>query len=579
MKRKIYLWFVFMLLPHFVFSERLTESELLHLLGTQQGEGRLSTLYDLQQIFLYEPEDWHYNELLLREAQKQNNIPYVSLALRNRVAYYYRKFNSDSIFYYANIAENFALEHDQKRDWFLVKQIVIQRYLEQGCFSLGLKEAMKMSKTAQGSNNPQMEATAMEFLAKTYQSLNKPQEAIDYMKRARNELFSRKDTPYKALGYYLFMSNLYEDKKDKDSIYLYADSLRLAIHEIKENHPTYNLKDYEIGSSLSLTCFYIHDKQFDKAWSQIEMTDSLIEEKECQYFVFLSNLKKMQLFYAKKDYEKMNYYYDLSYNYCRENRLERGVRHLLRLKAIALGEQGEHDGAVRGYKEMEAHIDSVNNERFLYEVNQLGMEFELDKKDDFIKQQERELKLKTQLNLVLITLFILSFIAVVIITKYLKIIKGKNKHLFSRIKELTSAKLELLQFKECVRDRVGGLTTDCSGKDNVLFERVEEFMNKEKPYVDSEYGRKNLIMDMNTNEVYLSRAIKKGINMTIQEYINSWRLECAKNILLKDTNLTIEIVAMDAGFSSIRSFYRLFKDAYGMSPAEFRNYVRENYKT
>lgn len=580
MKEKMHLLMLYIIVSGCMYAQQINEEELVKLTVTQTGTEKLVTLYDLQQAFLYEPKDWYYNEQLLKEAEKQNNSSYVSIALRNRVAYYYRIFDSDSIFYYANIAESYAEKHNQKRDWFLVKQLIIQRYLDQGHYSLGLREAMNMSKAAQKSNDVQMEASALEFLAKAYQALGKPKEAICYLKRARKELLNRRDTPYKKLGYYLLMSYLYEDDNQADSVYIYSDSLQTTIREFKEKNHTYNLKDYEIGNNLSRVYYYIKNNQLDKAWKQIEKTEKLVEESNSQYFVFLLDLKKIKYYQVKKEYEKMNICYDLAYNYCVKNSLERGIRYLLRLKAMTLGEQGLHTQAVEGYKKLENHVDSVNHERFLYEINQLGMEFELDKKEDRIKQQTKELKLKNQLTIVLTILFILSFFAIVIIFRYLKIIKNKNKYLFQQMRDLTETKSELMQFKECIRERVGvGIVTDCSDKDKLLFEKVEEFMNKEKPYINSEYGRKNLISDMNTNEVYLSRSIRKGINMTIQEYINAWRMEYAKYILLKDMNMTIETVSMDAGFSSIRNFYRLFKETYGMSPSEFRNYVKKNYKT
>ncbi|MDH8700886.1 AraC-like DNA-binding protein [Dysgonomonadaceae bacterium PH5-43] len=222
--------------------------------------------------------------------------------------------------------------------------------------------------------------------------------------------------------------------------------------------------------------------------------------------------------------------------------------------------------------------DSVNMQCYLYEASQASIEFELYKRDGQIEQQSKKIKQKTKINILLVILSVLLIIVSLLILRYLKLIQKKNKHLFLQIKELSEAKKELMIFKELIKGRVGGDLVCCDDKDWLLFEKIEGFMKKEKPYINSEYNRKNLISDMNTNEVYLSRAIKKGACMTIQEYINQWRVEEAKQNLLQNMETTIESIAFDSGFNSTRNFYRLFKETYGMSPNEFRNYVLENYK-
>lgn len=113
-------------------------------------------------------------------------------------------------------------------------------------------------------------------------------------------------------------------------------------------------------------------------------------------------------------------------------------------------------------------------------------------------------------------------------------------------------------------------------QDEKLFFKVEEFLNTERPYIRSDYGRKELVSDMLTNDVYLARAVKKGSGMTIHEYLNKKRIDHAKKLLLKNINMTIEAVASDSGFASLRNFYRLFKEASGMSPAQFRSYIKES---
>ena len=57
----------------------------------------------------------------------------------------------------------------------------------------------------------------------------------------------------------------------------------------------------------------------------------------------------------------------------------------------------------------------------------------------------------------------------------------------------------------------------------------------------------------------------------LSAYINNYRLEYAYRLLRDlDNKQTIDGIAKASGFSTVRTFQRLFKERYGMTPAEFR---------
>ncbi len=71
----------------------------------------------------------------------------------------------------------------------------------------------------------------------------------------------------------------------------------------------------------------------------------------------------------------------------------------------------------------------------------------------------------------------------------------------------------------------------------------------------------------------LSQLINENYKMNFNEFINDHRLCKAKNILLSDESdiVTIEGIAADVGFKSRASFYRAFKNKFGITPAEYKN--------
>ena len=97
-------------------------------------------------------------------------------------------------------------------------------------------------------------------------------------------------------------------------------------------------------------------------------------------------------------------------------------------------------------------------------------------------------------------------------------------------------------------------------------------MTTEKPFLDAKLTLNQLAKQIGSNEKYLSLFLNSKYEMNFSSYINSYRIEEAKLLLLqKETaNFTIETIANMAGFHSKSSFNTCFKKAVGKTPSEFK---------
>lgn len=104
-----------------------------------------------------------------------------------------------------------------------------------------------------------------------------------------------------------------------------------------------------------------------------------------------------------------------------------------------------------------------------------------------------------------------------------------------------------------------------------IFSRLERYMLNVRPYRDPGFGYKQLLPIVGTNTSYLYHAVKAVTGMTLQEYINSYRMRDARMMLEQYPCMTVYAIAHDCGFRNTRTFYRQHREKYGCSPRCRRN--------
>lgn len=83
----------------------------------------------------------------------------------------------------------------------------------------------------------------------------------------------------------------------------------------------------------------------------------------------------------------------------------------------------------------------------------------------------------------------------------------------------------------------------------------------------------NLSLDDTGKRFFVSRStinntFRKEMGISFYQYVTQRRLVAAKSKILE--NIPLEAVASEVGFSDYSSFYRAFKNEYGISPRKFR---------
>ena len=108
-----------------------------------------------------------------------------------------------------------------------------------------------------------------------------------------------------------------------------------------------------------------------------------------------------------------------------------------------------------------------------------------------------------------------------------------------------------------------------------LFCRICDLMDSsDHIYTDADLDRNRLAQLLGTNEHYVTDAISTCTDgKSVNGFLNEYRLRYAARLLATTTD-AVAIIAELSGFSR-SSFFRIFSDAYGMSPSDYRRVARK----
>jgi AraC-like DNA-binding protein len=171
--------------------------------------------------------------------------------------------------------------------------------------------------------------------------------------------------------------------------------------------------------------------------------------------------------------------------------------------------------------------------------------------------REKEIRKQTQIRLLMISGgFVVISILLVLLFVFYRRKRRAYLGLYHQIKEQDRLVEELKEMPGTKQQRL-------------LVASFRELLLKDNYYATFDIDIQGLISKTSTNRAYFFKALKTVTGKTPMEFINNLRLDEAKR-LLDNTNLTIETIACECGFTTSSTFYRQFRDRYQITPAAYR---------
>ena len=124
------------------------------------------------------------------------------------------------------------------------------------------------------------------------------------------------------------------------------------------------------------------------------------------------------------------------------------------------------------------------------------------------------------------------------------------------------------------RDRKGKYKKSALSNNDMkrISEKIDHIMKNESLFLNSALTLPKLADNLGISPHYLSQTFNTIFNVTFFDYINTCRIDYAKQQLKNKSkvNKSIAEIATDSAFNSRSAFYSAFKKNVGMTPAHYR---------
>ena len=264
-------------------------------------------------------------------------------------------------------------------------------------------------------------------------------------------------------------------------------------------------------------------------------------------------------------------------------------REVYLLLSVCYDRLGEPKEALEYYKKYTAESFRLYNEDKERTEKELMVRYETEKRNKELAQ--KNMLLQKEQNRVMALVGITFVVLIVVLLFYINY-RRKNRLYKQIVRESVDWLAKERQFSKRIAEQEkqlqeligkagavdGGRYSGSSlNKDSQqeLFGRLERLMQNDQVYKNSLFTREKMAELLGTNRTYLSQTINEQTGLTFTHYMNKYRIEEARRILADPQDDTpIKAIAADLGFSSVTTFYTLFKAAVQMSPDQYRKHAR-----
>lgn len=113
-----------------------------------------------------------------------------------------------------------------------------------------------------------------------------------------------------------------------------------------------------------------------------------------------------------------------------------------------------------------------------------------------------------------------------------------------------------------------------SGYDKIM-DGFKQHMIKEQGFLNPNLTIEEIARVLDSNRTYVSKLVNVYYGMPFRDYLNSLRMNYAKQLMNDEPDASIEYIAVKSGFQSSTQFIRKFREVEGITPTVWKNMQRQ----
>lgn len=538
-------------------------------------------------------------DLFIEEAIKQDEQLYLTYAYSEKSFLMTKEGKLDSLKYYITLIsdklkhlekDKFLSKKDKEKLDLIEKMCVSSRatlYINENKYNLALIEIQKLMEYSKHDKNGETEGEAYNLLGTTYLHTKNLDEAINSFTKA----YSICNNKNRKIGNY--------------ELYQALEGLAIA-HGLKHNYT-------QARNYADLLLEFIEDE-----YSTFQKTNQPNPKDEFKYLLLktkatayssIINIKQGNLDTGRKELDKVKdfiqtnlspeslhpdfymyylieaeYYlitkqYNLAEKYITSvtNKLtlsEHSASYLLTNMTLAkvINAKGNGSKAYSLVRRLYQINDSINSKNFSGQATELQTLYEVDKAQALIEKNQMTLRMTRIILFAAVSAFLLALLIIYLILQNRKKIIEKNRLLHNKHREIDNRNKTISALLLTQNNQTQSEVKE-DDQYSLLIDKLDNYMEESKVYTQPDLSREILALAVGTNRQYLIEAIKEKKGKTFNEYIYSYRLQYAYETIMNNKEKTINDILAESGFNTRATFYKAFKEAYGMSPNELRDIV------
>ena len=187
-----------------------------------------------------------------------------------------------------------------------------------------------------------------------------------------------------------------------------------------------------------------------------------------------------------------------------------------------------------------------------------------------LHEQRKSLLITYSVVGVIVVILLVVLVLFIRVMSFDRIIRRKNIAATKAINDLIAYKEQLSYLLKSRQEKASDGGDGFDEDDHKMFMRLEQRIISEQLFLKPKLSRDDVIAILGISKNRFASLFTKYSGKSFNRYINDMRLDYAAEQLKKNTAYSVEAIAADCGIPVRQTFYRLFTEKFGLTPAEYR---------